>query len=1045
MHVAAWGTRRSALLGALLLLFGAVPAVAQSTGKIQGRVTDAQTGQPIVGAQVVVVGTTLGNITNEDGFYFINNVPAGVHDIQAQYIGYQTVTVREQRVLAGQTMTVDFQLSQTAVAIQAIEVVGERQPLVPRDQVSSKNIVTGETVDQLPVDDVRQVLALQPGVVDSDRGKGVSIRGGRSGEEAVYVDGILVRSYNYGQSNLKLGTNALAELDVLTGGFSAEYGEAQSGIINYVTRSGSRTWSGALSLQTDELSPKEWSVGFNRAEVSIGGPLIGGLSFFGAATATGQRSEDAGKLWRDVPIYVANGIDTVVTVQTTNALGLPETRQVAIPKFVLYDEGGKLPFSNRDEYTLDTKLDYTYGSGSRIFVSAKRSRFQERIAPIANLYNPQAYSGARTLTDLVMLGWTQNFVQSADQALAFDLKVAYSRDQFNQGALDPEWEQAHRAPALGFTFSDFKFLVDEKKFPVNEELLNNWLENKGRRTPFDIARASEFSTRQEYRLNPYGALTGFPTAGYGTGTAGTFEYALEEQLQVRAAVDWQANRYHRFKFGGDWTTIDLTAASIRFASQQFSDLWIEKPTRASLFVQDRIDLGDLVIEAGLRYDRFDPNTEFAAIAGSSPKDPYNVPVIKAKVESAISPRLGVSFPVTDRSTFRLSYGHFAQVPDLNEYYQGKNVNYFAYRNTNTNDIFGRPLKLGKTIAFEFGYRQLLGPDFVLDIAAYNRDKISDVAIRKLAWEDPTNPGVVHYLNTLTNADFGVTRGVDVRVDRRFGRLLNVMLGYSFQDARNTGTDPYTYTNIFARVESNANQLLGLPPNPPQAIRMTEENRRHNFTGNFSLHFPTDYDGPAALRDLGVFGTFRVASGLPFTLVSNVGLDVLTGPPTDLFSGTLKHQELSTGRLPMLREFDLRLSKGLQFGGLRAMAFADIRNVFDFENQEQVYLTTGTLADERLFRQRVETLYQIPLGGGSAIREVDLTSLAAARATSAGGVSNEVDRIALLRAESRFGDGDGKFTPEEQYRAFLAADLFRFGPQHLVDSGRRLRLGLELTF
>ena len=86
-----------------------------------------------------------------------------------------------------------------------------------------------------------------------------------------------------------------------------------------------------------------------------------------------------------------------------------------------------------------------------------------------------------------------------------------------------------------------------------------------------------------------------------------------------------------------------------------------------------------------------------------------------------------------------------------------------------------------------------------------------------------------------------------------------------------------------------------------------------------------------------------------------------------------------------------------------------------------------------------------LGGGSAIREVDLTSLAAARATSAGGVSNEVDRIALLRAESRFGDGDGKFTPEEQYRAFLAADLFRFGPQHLVDSGRRLRLGLELTF
>ena len=152
------------------------------------------------------------------------------------------MTVRQQRMLAGQTLTQNFTLSQSAVAVQAIEVIGERTPLVPRDQVGSKNIITGEEVAELPVDNPRALLTLQPGVVATGRkgnqaGNALSIRGGRSGEEAVFIDGVLVRSFAGGNSNLNLGTNALAEADVLTGGFSAQFGDAQSGIVNFVTRS----------------------------------------------------------------------------------------------------------------------------------------------------------------------------------------------------------------------------------------------------------------------------------------------------------------------------------------------------------------------------------------------------------------------------------------------------------------------------------------------------------------------------------------------------------------------------------------------------------------------------------------------------------------------------------------------------------------------------------------------------------------------------------------------------------------------------------------
>jgi hypothetical protein len=1017
-------------------------AAAQEAGKVQGRVTDAASGQPIAGAQITIAGTRLGNISNAEGFYFINNVPAGLHDINTQFIGYQAVTVREQRVLAGQTITVDFKLTQSAVQIAALEIIGETQPLVPRDQVASKNIVTGQTIQDLPVDDAIQIVMSQPGVV-ANVGKGLSIRGGRSGEEAVYVDGVLIRNFNQGDTNLELGVNALSEIDVLTGGFSAEFGDAQSGIINYVTRSGGRRWNGALSLQTDEMMPKTVSMGLNRVELSFGGPLVGNLGLFVAGTAEGRRSANSGKLWRDVPIFVASGVDTVVSYTPP---GTTDVRDVIIPNFVKFDQGGQFPFSNSDEATIDTKLDYTYGSGSRIFGTVKMSRNQGRTAfgnGLGQLYNPSAYAGARRNSQAFILGWTHNFVQSADRALALDLKLAMTKDRSTGGTLDREWDLDNRSPFMGFTFSSMQFVVEEEDFPVDEQLVEMFLRNQDltdesgnvirRRTPFDVTR-TDLQTAQEFRLNPYGVASGFSTRGVG----GAFNYGAEDQMQARVTVDWQVNRQNRVKFGGDYTDIDTRVASVGYTNLSFAQFWVEKPKRQSAFVQDRLDLGDLVIEGGLRYDRFDPNTNFAVTPGYfNLDDPDSFEA--APIRSTLSPRLGVSFPVTVNSTFRLSYGHFSQVPDLNEYYFGKNTDFFRFRNTNTNDRFARPADIGKTIAFEFGYRQLLGPDFVLDVSAYNRDKTKDATYRKLAWDDPTNPGTVAYLNTLTNSDFGTIRGVDARLDRRFGRLLDVMLGYSYQDARNTGTDPLTFTRLFARIEGNANQLLGLPPNPAQAIRATEENRKHNVTGNFSLHFPTNYEN-AVLRNFGLFGSFRFISGLPYSPVTEVGQAVVTGPPSGLFAGELRDDEVSTARSPWIKSFDLKAQKGIRLMGWNAQVFLDARNLLDLENRTGIFLTTGDVTDENVLSQIVDSHRQT-LGGGTAIDHIDLSSLAAAGE----GVRNAVDLVSLRRVEQRFGNGDGIFDADEQIRAFRAAVDLGSGPQQLIGSGRRLRLGFELTF
>mgnify|MGYP006174377349 CR=1 FL=1 len=152
-------------------------------------------------------------------------------------------------------------------------------------------------------------------------------------------------------------------------------------------------------------------------------------------------------------------------------------------------------------------MDYSYGQGSRVFLTGKVSRNQARTTGLFGLYNPSSYSGNRFDSKAFILGWTHQFVQSAERALALDVKVARTIDSFIGGALDPAWDVDNRDTFLGFTFSGMEFLVDEDDFPVNDQLVSNYLRNEGRRTPFDLSR-TDLRGRSEFRMNPYAITRG---------------------------------------------------------------------------------------------------------------------------------------------------------------------------------------------------------------------------------------------------------------------------------------------------------------------------------------------------------------------------------------------------------------------------------------------------------------------------------------------------------------------------------------------------------
>ncbi len=309
---------RGLALAAVGLALGAGTLLGQgSTGKIEGRVRD-QAGAPIANAQVFVVGTAFNALTNPQGYYFINNVPAGTISVRSAFIGYKSTQVDGVKVLAGQTGTVDIQLEQTAVEIQEITVVSQTQPLVPRDEVTTKQRIDGSVAEDLPVDRINDVLALQPGVTVDNTGN-LSIRGGRNNEAATYVDGVPIQAGYRGDafvgslgSSINIGTGAFEEASVTTGSSSAEFGNAKSGIVSIVTKTGGSQYQGSLGFESDEPFGVNNGIGFNRVEGGFSGPLAGRLTFALNGTLEGRRAIEDGMDSQDVPIFLQAGVDTVI-------------------------------------------------------------------------------------------------------------------------------------------------------------------------------------------------------------------------------------------------------------------------------------------------------------------------------------------------------------------------------------------------------------------------------------------------------------------------------------------------------------------------------------------------------------------------------------------------------------------------------------------------------------------------------------------------------------------------------------------------------------
>ncbi len=926
---------------ALALLFGASEGVAQVTGKVIGNVTDRDTGQPLVGAQVVIEGTNLGNISNEDGYYFINNVPVGVQRVTSQYLGYQT-TSQDERILAGQTSTIDFALASEVIQAEGIVATIEREPLVARDNTISKTRFTPEEVQGLPVGGIADLVDLSAGVYIGQGG--FIIRGGRGSESATYVDGALITDFASQRNNTSVGRFAVEEVDVITGGFNAEFGHAQSGIVNIVTREGGRDFSGNLRFTTDgqfgtsgytstELEEiantltfdEQKCCGFNSLQASLGGSIVPEkLTFFASGEITGAADRDP----RSGGFNPAEGV--------FNSNGSTETI---------------LPGNRGDGTRLQGKVTSFLTGSSKISATYLFSRDQdESFSHGLGGGLLQYLNGAsRIKTHDVIVGFDQQIFQTAERSLNLQIRGNWHTTKLVSGPpVNPQLAQVAIDAGLGalcgdlcvntedtfeddflnYRFNDIEFFFEDAFFPGGVTQAQK--DATGCFCPIVLPLVDTPSSRAIDPDPVFGIAQIWRSGGWCCG----FTLRDEDRIGIRVDLDGQLNRVHRGKAGFEYNDVSIDQLSGGFTTPQNSASYFAEPKIMAAYVQDRLDYGDLVTDLGLRLDRWDPNATFPAqrvngelvyapgiVACEISIHPQCQPgqeTLEADAKTEIAPRIGVAHPITDATQVRLSYGKFHQLPELRHFFASYTTDFEAAQN-NPNILYGNPnLDYVETTAFEAGITHLISENLVLDVVGYNRDRRGAIRL------DVFQPGSVvpDERRIFTNGDNGNVKGVDITLSKRYSNYFSTDLAWSLQWARGTTSSPTEWAGSgFGRLFDPLNPGILLPP--PSELQPESFDRLHNINWQFTLRFPADFrEGTTVgtlLENFGLYMVYNAHSGEPFTRRARTGQGEAL-------------EDIGTSRLPWVHSGDIRVTKGIDIlGDLGFEVFATVENFLDVKN------------------------------------------------------------------------------------------------------------------
>lgn len=865
--------------------------LAQS-GKIAGQVKDANTSEPVPFVNVLVEGTNFGAASDINGVYSIIGVPPGVYNVRASAIGYNAQTVQQVRVSIDLTTEVNFQIAETSIELKEDVIVVATRPLVTRDLTSSTAIISSDDIAVLPVTEFQEVLQLQAGIV------GGSVRGGRKGEVVYAIDGVPVTDVYDGSTVVDVATTAIQELQFVSGAFNAEYGKALSGYVNIATKDGSNKFDGSITSYVgdylsnntrifraiDEFDP----IAIRNIDGSLSGPIIPNMLFFYVNAR-----------------YIYFG-------------GWLKGQRNFNPWNITINRGAAFPVEER--YDLSANPD---GKGDGKIV---RMNWNEKIYGQGKLT-------FRPFTD-VRLNYT--YILDEVEYRDYDHSFAYNPDgdykRFRTGHTNL-LGLTHTLSANTFYTANFSYFFKRYKQYVYEN-------------PFDQKYTNDILMGQQPAEVP-SFRTGGTQAGRFKRLTSTYGFKLDftSQIDQINLVKFGVEvNYHRLGFDDIFLLQPLDVEDPRVTLNPFVprripnindpnenlaiNIYQRTPIEVSAYIQDKIELKEMIINVGIRLDYFKPDGKLLV-------DPTDPDVYRPKREENIvlslderkaiwykdptdklqfSPRLGIAFPITDRGKIYFSYGHFFQIPNFELLYT--NPEYKFGPGTQNVGIAGNPdLKPQQTISGEVGLQQALTDELTVDITGYFRD------IRNLAGtraDEIRIFGGASSYSQYVNSDFGFVKGLVLTLNKRLSNNWSATLDYTFQSAKGNASDPAATRNARAGGQEPEIQLVRL-----------DWDQTHTVNATFAYASDDNW----GFSMIGSYG-----NGFPYTPTTSLNI-----------SSLLTNSELK----PAYVGVDLRAYKDFNFGPVRLSIFTRIYNLFDIANEVNVYGDSGTaeFSEEEYARRR----------------------------------------------------------------------------------------------
>ncbi len=905
------------------------PLIAGTTGKIRGRVIDSITKEPLIGTNVYLASTNYGSSTDLEGTFLILNVPPGQYELVASMIGYDNYKVLDLEVNLDLTTTVNIELNESSLELESV-VINAKKDLINRNLTSTTAIITKKSISKLPVNEVSDLLDLQAGYVDGH------LRGGRSSEVAYWIDGMPMTDGYDGSTVINVSKDAIREMQLISGSFNAEYGQAMSGIVNITTNEGSNDFGGSIDLYTGDYLSNHKDLYLN-------------IDNFNLSTTKNVSFNIHGSIIKNKLFYY-------LSTRNIDYYGPYEGQK----KYNPYSYGLVMTDANTDE-------KYWHVLGSNL---------QDDLIVNDNLCNSPLYNCGNDFSDeAVML--TQ--AHSDPNPLGSQKFVSMDWNKKKYGQLNLIWKptQTFKVKYTHFT-DDVEFQEYNRFYKLNPDgdLLRF---RKGSTNLLQLNKSINLNSfftvgfikyNKMYRHRSFNSLSEYPHQRLGENqpddssfsTGGANQNMFErETMSETFKFDYtnQINNSHQIKFGFTYKIHSIFYQNINLQyyvdggydpiydspfvlptiddiSSPNTSIYTFKPEESSVYVQDKIELNELIINVGMRFDYFDPKGQLLA----DPEDPFIYDPIKpeyiydcsiddgfcgdnedlqslddrleywyvpTKQKSMISPRLGASFPIFDRGVFHFSYGHFFQIPKFELLYHNADINLDRGGNANLGVIGNPDLEPEKTVSYEVGIQYKLDKFSAIDMTMYFRDIRDLTGTRTDAII--THNGATYF--QYENSDYAFVKGLVISYKKNFMNGISATIDYTFQQAKGTASDPYDAYNSFGSY-------------PEIHVIPLDWDQTHTL--NSTLYYDSKYWGAGVITKIG--------SGQPYTPSANPNSSNLV---------------TNSRTKPLKWNIDLR-SYFLIPSMKKTKFYINIFNVFDNLNHLNVYDDTGR-ADVTKYEQQ----------------------------------------------------------------------------------------------